>query len=446
KKNEPPVVLKAAIRLLHAIFTRSYETTEFRRQVATQNIPKLLVALVSLSELTSDIELKVVAIATLVDLIPLYPTLHKPSQQALSSLALRFLDGNPHTPIPSPLLSIASRLYCVIHVTGGKVGASNHWRKALDETLKFGTNTFWCLRTTFTGGISHLSKYLRRIKLSSLVSTSCDRQPSSTHFQVSSIVYRPVQVPVGEIVRFATLLLKCSDNKKEGFVDASTHALELTTTLKIQELGCSLVVSLAEKVKHHLQPYLAQLLGILAVHLETRNTGDHCYIILQTTQTLLLHYSTSSPLVATRLMKGILPLVSKILRDHNTRDTILDTIRLLLRDPYLDASVESISVRVLVSILLVIDRIPPTNLSSNRTLYQDLVLKLRRISTEFISGNSNTLSKSLPLISNALVRGDNTEFQRQLDLLLHPRLPPLVWSLPLAEKLSLVFSDESHEE
>lgn len=38
------------------------------------------------------------------------------------------------------------------------------------------------------------------------------------------------------------------------------------------------------------------------------------------------------------------------------------------------------------------------------------------------------------------------DFQRQLDLLLHPRLPPLVWSLPLAEKLSLVFSDESHEE
>lgn len=82
---------------------------------------------------------------------------------------MRFLDGNPHTPIPSPLLSIASRLYCVIHVTGGKVGASNHWRKALDETLKFGTNAVWCLRTTFTGGISHLSKYLRRIKLSSLV-------------------------------------------------------------------------------------------------------------------------------------------------------------------------------------------------------------------------------------------------------------------------------------
>jgi hypothetical protein len=94
--------------------------------------------------------------ATLADLVPLYPTLHKASYPALSSLALRFLDGHPHTPIPSSLLNIASRLYCVIHVTGGKVGASTLWRKSLDETVKLGTNAFWCLRTTFNGGISHL--------------------------------------------------------------------------------------------------------------------------------------------------------------------------------------------------------------------------------------------------------------------------------------------------
>jgi hypothetical protein len=64
KKNEPSVVLKAAIRLLQTIFTRSYEVSEFRRQVATPNIPKLLVALVPLSEKTSDIELKAGCFAT----------------------------------------------------------------------------------------------------------------------------------------------------------------------------------------------------------------------------------------------------------------------------------------------------------------------------------------------------------------------------------------------
>lgn len=38
------------------------------------------------------------------------------------------------------------------------------------------------------------------------------------------------------------------------------------------------------------------------------------------------------------------------------------------------------------------------------------------------------------------------ESQRQLDLLLHPRLPPLITATPLVENLSLVFSEESLEE
>lgn len=59
KKNEPPVVLKAAIRLLRTIFSRSYDISEFRRQIATPNIPKLLVGLIALVEQTGDTELKV---------------------------------------------------------------------------------------------------------------------------------------------------------------------------------------------------------------------------------------------------------------------------------------------------------------------------------------------------------------------------------------------------
>jgi len=88
-------------------------------------------------------------LTTLVNLVTLYPTLHKPSYPALSSLALRFLDGNPYAPVSRDLLDAASRLYSVIHVTGGKVGASSLWRKTLDETLAFGMNAFWSLRTTF---------------------------------------------------------------------------------------------------------------------------------------------------------------------------------------------------------------------------------------------------------------------------------------------------------
>jgi len=43
----------------------------------------------------------------------------------------------------------ASKLYSVLHYTGGKVGAANMWRKAVDDTLFEAWNAFHGLRTTF---------------------------------------------------------------------------------------------------------------------------------------------------------------------------------------------------------------------------------------------------------------------------------------------------------
>lgn len=51
--------------------------------------------------------------------------------------------------MPPSLLESASRLYGVLHHTGGKVGAANNWRKSLDDTLAFGWGAFLGLRTTF---------------------------------------------------------------------------------------------------------------------------------------------------------------------------------------------------------------------------------------------------------------------------------------------------------
>ena len=46
------------------------------------------------------------------------------------------------------MIDAASRLYSVLLVTGGKVGAANVWRKALDDTLGFGWNALASLRRT----------------------------------------------------------------------------------------------------------------------------------------------------------------------------------------------------------------------------------------------------------------------------------------------------------
>jgi hypothetical protein len=86
---------------------------------------------------------------SLARLVPLYPTLNRASYPALSSLSLRFLNGSAPNPTSEALLEAASRLYTVLPFTGGKVGAANLWRKAVDETLAFGWSAFLALRTTF---------------------------------------------------------------------------------------------------------------------------------------------------------------------------------------------------------------------------------------------------------------------------------------------------------
>lgn len=87
---------------------------------------------------------------TLTHLIPLYPTLHRALLSSLSNLALRYLNGSSPKPTTARLLEAASSLYSILHYTGGKVGAVNHWRKSVDDTLAFAWGAFQGLRTTFS--------------------------------------------------------------------------------------------------------------------------------------------------------------------------------------------------------------------------------------------------------------------------------------------------------
>ncbi len=48
-----------------------------------------------------------------------------------------------------PVVRATSRLYAVLSVTGGKVGAASLWRKSVDEILSIGWASFHALRTTF---------------------------------------------------------------------------------------------------------------------------------------------------------------------------------------------------------------------------------------------------------------------------------------------------------
>ena len=86
---------------------------------------------------------------TLTRLITLYPTAHRAPSSALSAFSLRHLNGSPSNPSNTTLLDAISRLYSVLHLTSGKVGAVNLWRRSMEETLSFGYESLFFLRSTF---------------------------------------------------------------------------------------------------------------------------------------------------------------------------------------------------------------------------------------------------------------------------------------------------------
>lgn len=84
----------------------------------------------------------------------IYPNIHRTSHASLNTASLKYLSGDvlPRT----VLLESASRLYSALPLTGGKVGASNLWRKSIDETIDFGWNAFFAIRSTFpSDGVPH---------------------------------------------------------------------------------------------------------------------------------------------------------------------------------------------------------------------------------------------------------------------------------------------------
>ena len=64
---------------------------------------------------------------------------------ALHALALQHTSGGA----PPARRDVASALFAVLPLTGGKAGAAALWRKAVDETVAFGWDSLRTLRTTY---------------------------------------------------------------------------------------------------------------------------------------------------------------------------------------------------------------------------------------------------------------------------------------------------------
>ena len=231
---------------------------------------------------------------TLTLLITLYPTAHRAPSAALSAFSLSHLNGSSSTPSNTKILGAISRLYSVLHLTGGKVGAVNLWRKSMEETLSFGHESLFSLRSTFP---DEGMLYIYRILQFNIVSGQTIRRQTTNEPQIhvplnldrlrctitilcnlmrcdkrnrdyvlltfpfSTIVQRPIQVPVGHLVKFCTSVLSCTTQGQvgffrlsfyfsdafqvEGFIDPSVRSMEIAIVPAIWSLGCDLLVCLA---------------------------------------------------------------------------------------------------------------------------------------------------------------------------------------------------------
>ncbi|TFK43691.1 rRNA processing/ribosome biogenesis-domain-containing protein [Crucibulum laeve] len=498
-KSEPLPTLKAAIRLTRTIFSSAIEVSEFQRQVSTPNVPKFSSALISLAEKYSDLELKVACLETLTKLIPLYPTTNRSSHSALSALCLRFLNGSAPAPTDGRLLKAASSLYATLHLTGGKVGAANIWRKSLDETLSFAWGAFLSVRTTFPSEVRNAINGLAITNDDpiSSISLNLDRLRCSVvilNDLLSATTHRPVQVPVGYLVKLIAALLMCDGEEKiEGFIDAEIRAMEVSLVPSLWEFGCQMLMCLAECVQYHLDPYLSRLASMIAFRLEQNMETTKRLSFLDALNTLLIHCHTlNSPLIPTRLAKAVLPSLSVVLtsapdapslygnvmstkdkkgkkkaRNYEgeevfkvSREVVCQTsddgkvllaalraIELLLHNPNLSAALHSLTSRILLAMLLALPKMSPALLSVDPSLYSVVYQRVQTICIELSIGTTSVMGKGLPLIiEDVLTDGQATYSQRMFDLLLHPRIPPLVRSMPHVEALSLFHVEESQEE
>ncbi|KAI0743285.1 rRNA processing/ribosome biogenesis-domain-containing protein [Irpex lacteus] len=504
-RNESVPVLKACIRLLRYIFTAATGIPEFQRQVSTPNVPKFSSALLTIIEKHDDVELQVLSLSSLAHLIVNYPTLHRALQTQLNSTALRYLNGSAPKPLPEALVDASSGLYSVLHHLGGKVGAAAQWRKSVDETIQFAWNALSNLRTTYeyagqraqpsqNAGDPLISVPLNMDRLRIAANVLSDLLQTTNS--------RPVPVPIGPLVKLCLALLSCtSEGQVDGHVDATVHILESSAVPYIQTSGCVLLKSLAACARQALAPHLTQLYYSITILLEQKPAAPQHLLLLETTSDLLKHCpGLTDPQLPSRLMRAILPNLTVPLASQSeaaaapqkqsahddsaqgggrsrkakkrargyegdevfkvsrgilcpTKETgevvlvTLDVVQQLLQSTSLSPAIQSLAGRILLALFTSLPHIPPSLLSQDLSMHDQLHDKLQHGCITFASGTSSNMSRSLGLLLNASdSSASSVAFWHDVDLILHPRVPPLVRALPHVESLSLFQAEESNEE
>ncbi|KAJ3757971.1 rRNA processing/ribosome biogenesis-domain-containing protein [Lentinula raphanica] len=497
-KKEPLPTLIASINLCRTVFSSAKEVPEFQRQVCTPNVPKFTAALIILLDKESDLQLQGLILKTIAKLVPIYPNIHRASHAALSSIVLRIFSESAPIHSSQSLIEPACCLYSVLHHTGGKVGAANLWRISLDESIGSAWTAFTGVRTTFpdeNGRFPQVQQLHEEPTTS--VTFSMERLCTSIQATCSLLrtpTQRPVQVPVGSLTRLASkLILVTVENETSPGVDPIVRVIETAFIPRIWKAGCELIQCLCKCIGRHLTPYSSRLLSYLAFHLEQKLPPIQRVPFLETAYALLTHcHPCHSSVLCSRLTRialsgllVVLPRQIDVQHGIETNGTIrskkgkkkarnyegdelfrtsgdvlcpsiddakallitCDILQSLLQSTDVSASLQSMASRIILAVLLELPQMIPSTLSPHIQVYHTLLNKIRQAAIQLGSGATSAMSESLNLV---LTAASSTEIERgslsKVDMLIHPRLPPLQRTLPKIGSLTLFRSEESAEE
>jgi hypothetical protein len=131
----------------------------------------------------------------------------------------------------------------------------------------------------------------------------------------------------------------------------------------------------------------------------------------------------------------------------------LDALQVTMRGAELQSAIRSLACRVMLSLSLSLTAMSRSTLSQDVHLHSLVHAKVNRMCLELARGTTSAMGRSLGLVLRTIVTEGNEytmqtklQLQQEVDLLLHPRGPPLVRPLPHVEALSLFHAEESNEE
>ncbi|KAJ3907656.1 rRNA processing/ribosome biogenesis-domain-containing protein [Lentinula edodes] len=497
-KKEPLPNLIASISLCRMVFRNATDTPEFQRQVSTPNVSKFTTALIVFLEKDSDLELKKLVLKTLARLIPLYPNIYRASHASLLSIVSRIFSQSAPNHISQQLVEPACLLYSVLHYTGGKVGAANLWRKSLDDSISSAWTAFIGVRTTFPDENGRFPQVqLLHEEPATSVTLNMERLCMSVQLignLLQSPTQRPVQVPVGSLMNLTSkMLLVAVEDETPSNIDPIVWAMETAVIPRIWRAACDLIKRLCECIDRHLTTYSSRLLSYIAFRLEQKISLFNQIPFLETVHALLTRcHPSHSPLLSSRLTRIALSNLMVILpsqtdvqnsmaqtggtnkskkgrkRARNyegdelfkasgdaicpTTDDVksllisCDVLRLLLQNANVTPALYSMASRVILAISLELPQMTPATLSPDPHAYHALVRKIRDTAVQLGSSTTSAMSQSLNLVLSTTSGTDDQDSWRKVDMLIHPRFPPLLRPLPKLDSFALFRSEESAEE